>query len=291
MTEHPAILFDPVDRKNLTKISYNLLRLYVAGVLYRLSSGVIHTRHSLANGGFTLVELAIVITIIGLLIGGILKGSEMIDNAGIKATVQQVQGYRAAYATFRDVYANAPGDMPDATSRLPNCNATNNCFNGNGDGIVGQMTNNFSHDDQSVSVTLPQVETSMFWKHLADANLITGVDGAADPAKPVWSNTHPAAKFNGGFHVMSANETGDNEASGMFFVLRLNPTGDPNPGPNNQAVLTSTQAEMIDRKFDDGIGRSGSIHSDDGGNRCTAATTGTYYNKSDKACLMIFMFN
>jgi len=240
--------------------------------------------------GFTLVELAIVITIIGLLIGGILKGSEMIDNAGIKATMQQVQSYRAAYTNFKDVYGTMPGDMPNATSRLPDCNVGNFCYNGNGDGYLGAVTANFSHDDQSNTVNYPQVETSMFWKHLADANMITGISPSADPTKPAWASTHPAAKYNGGFHVMAANETGDNQASGLYFVLRVAPSGDPNAGTNGLEVLNSTQAQSIDSKFDDGNARTGSIRVDDGGNRCSAASIGTYYNKSDKACLMIFNF-
>ncbi|MDE1153996.1 MAG: prepilin-type N-terminal cleavage/methylation domain-containing protein [Micavibrio sp.] len=256
-----------------------------------MSANPIYTRHHSLNCGFTLVELAIVMTIIGLLIGGILKGQELINNAGIKATVQQVQGYRAAYETFHDIYNSIPGDMVNATSRIPNCTAANNCYNGNGDGMVGMMTDNFSHDDQSATTALPQLETTMFWKHLADANLISGINISADPLKPAWGETHPAAKFNGGFHTLLTNETGDNAASGMYFMLHLTAAGDPNPGPNNPAVLTSVQAQSIDIKFDDGNGKTGTIHVDDGGNRCTAATTGVYYNRTDKACLMIFNLN
>ena len=60
--------------------------------------------------GFTLVEIAIVMVIIGLLIGGILKGQEMINNAKVKRVVKQADEMRAAVMTFYDKYGQYPGD-------------------------------------------------------------------------------------------------------------------------------------------------------------------------------------
>ena len=75
------------------------------------------------EGGFTLVELAIVMIIIGLLIGGILKGQELINNARVSSSVTQIKGAEAAINTFRDKYAALPGDIANAAARLPNCGA------------------------------------------------------------------------------------------------------------------------------------------------------------------------
>ena len=90
--------------------------------------------------GFTLVELAIVMTIIGLLIGGILKGQELIENARVTATIAQVKSYEAATSTFRDRFDALPGDMPSASTRIAGCNT--NCNPGTaagqgGNSIVG----------------------------------------------------------------------------------------------------------------------------------------------------------
>ena len=55
-----------------------------------------------SQSGFTLVELAIVLMIIGLLIGGILRGQELMENARVTSTIQQTKAYDGATTTFRD---------------------------------------------------------------------------------------------------------------------------------------------------------------------------------------------
>lgn len=62
--------------------------------------------------GFTLVELAIVMTIIGLLIGGVIKGQQLMENAKVSAFIKQTSGYEAALQGFRDIYNYPPGDWP-----------------------------------------------------------------------------------------------------------------------------------------------------------------------------------
>ena len=52
--------------------------------------------------GFTLVEIAIVLVIIGLLLGAILKGQEMITQARIKNVINDFNGISAAYASYQD---------------------------------------------------------------------------------------------------------------------------------------------------------------------------------------------
>ena len=64
-----------------------------------------------SQAGFTLVELAIVMIIIGLLIAGVLKGQELIGNARVTSTVAQIKAIDAATSTFKDTYAALPGDM------------------------------------------------------------------------------------------------------------------------------------------------------------------------------------
>ena len=80
--------------------------------------------------GFTLVEIAIVLVIIGLLIGGVLKGQAMIQNAKVKRVVKSADEVRAAFYTFYDKYGAYPGDENLAASPPSDTN------NGNGDGLI-----------------------------------------------------------------------------------------------------------------------------------------------------------
>lgn len=80
--------------------------------------------------GFTLVEIAIVLVIIGLLIGGVLKGQSMIQNAKVKRVVKSADELRAAVYTFYDKYGAYPGDENLASS------PPNDTNNGNGLGTI-----------------------------------------------------------------------------------------------------------------------------------------------------------
>ena len=68
------------------------------------------------QSGFTLVEIAIVLVIIGLLLGGVLKGQEMIENSRIKSVVADMRGVSAAFTGYFDRYRALPGDELNATA-------------------------------------------------------------------------------------------------------------------------------------------------------------------------------
>ena len=68
------------------------------------------------QSGFTLVEIAIVLVIIGLLLGGILKGQELINSARVRNLADTHSGIQAAYFGFRDRYRQVPGDMLPAAA-------------------------------------------------------------------------------------------------------------------------------------------------------------------------------
>lgn len=64
------------------------------------------------KSAFTLIELSIVLVIIGLIIGGILTGQDLINAATIRAQVSQISEFTTAVNTFKVKYNYLPGDMP-----------------------------------------------------------------------------------------------------------------------------------------------------------------------------------
>src|ERR1700737_3718296 len=90
------------------------------------------------ESGFTLIEIAIVLVIIGLLLGGVLKGQELITGARVRNFIQQQDGVKAAYFGFLDRYRALPGDYSNAVGTITG--VTGGCgVGGNGDGN-GQIT-------------------------------------------------------------------------------------------------------------------------------------------------------
>ncbi len=66
------------------------------------------------QSGFTLVEIAIVLVVIGLLLGGILKGQQLINSARVRNMADQNSGVQTAYFGFIDRFRQIPGDMAPA---------------------------------------------------------------------------------------------------------------------------------------------------------------------------------
>lgn len=86
-----------------------------------------------AQRGFTLVEIAIVLVIIGLLLGGVLKGQGLIDSARVKNIIQQSNALSAAVNAYQDKFNALPGDDILGTVHVPH-----SAGNGNGDGQIGE---------------------------------------------------------------------------------------------------------------------------------------------------------
>ena len=126
--------------------------------------------------GFTLVEIAIVLVIIGLLLGGILKGQEMITQAKIKNVVADFSGISAAYHGYQDRYRAIPGDDPNA-GRWTNAPAA---IAGSGNGIV-TGTYNFACPAIAVAAT---PESCLWWDHLRRAGFVSG-NGAQQPLNAI----------------------------------------------------------------------------------------------------------
>jgi prepilin-type N-terminal cleavage/methylation domain-containing protein len=118
--------------------------------------------------GFTLVEIAIVLVIIGLLLGGILKGQEMITQAKIKNVIADFSGVSAAYHGYQDRYRAIPGDDPNVGTRWSAPVAT-----GSGNGVVTGTYNATC----PTPLVVGSPESCHFWDHLRRAGFVSGTGG------------------------------------------------------------------------------------------------------------------
>jgi len=121
------------------------------------------------QAGFTLVEIAIVMVIIGLLLGGVLKGQEIITNAKARNIENEFNGVTAAIYSYQDRYRAYPGDDRTA-DRWTNANVSAANERGNGK-IEGEFDSITDTD-----------ESRLLWQHLRNARLIAG--GTTDVTQP-----------------------------------------------------------------------------------------------------------
>lgn len=217
--------------------------------------------------GFTLVELAIVMVIIGLLIGGILKGQELINNAQITATVSQIKGLDAALNTFQGKYNALPGDMLTPSTRIPNCTAAPCSSAGNGNGSYANLV--------SAAPALGN-EGVVAFSQLAAADLISGVNPTINSLS--FGNSLPAVSAGGGMWLGASSATGGGPAGittligNKSYVILNGDTGAPS---TTSGALSPSAVAQIDRKLDDGLPRSGSTQA-----ACNAGETGNTYQES-----------
>ena len=175
------------------------------------------------QSGFTLVEIAIVLVIIGLLLGGVLKGQELITQAKIKNVANDLNGMTAAIYAYQDRYKRLPGDDPGAT-RWP---LTATLPTGVGNNVV---TGNYSS-------TTNTDESRLFWAELRLAGFIAGAtDTLANAA---------AQPINAAGGIVGA------QSSGLGLAGLIVCTG------SQPAKI----AQAIDSQFDDGNATTGNVRS------------------------------
>jgi prepilin-type N-terminal cleavage/methylation domain-containing protein len=183
--------------------------------------------------GFTLVEIAIVLVIIGLLLGGILKGQEMITQAKIKNVIADFSGISAAYHGYQDRYRKVPGDDPCAggTVTVGNCGTVTGRWtgasSGDGNGVVAGKYNSTDATDES----------RLWWDHLRRAGFVSGV-----------GDLQPFNALTGQIGVQTGNSTNTGSALGGFSGLII-----------CSANLPDKIAIAADTQMDDGVPNSGNV--------------------------------
>ena len=202
--------------------------------------------------GFTLVEIAIVLVIIGLLLGGILKGQELITSARVRNIADQNSGIQAAYFGFIDRYRQIPGDMTLASAKQAIGNQMP-------DSAVDSTTPGNGRIDQG-----DFKEASNVWAQLAAAQFIQGAykGGATDATSYMQTDIAPINAFNG--YVLLGRSADYQDANGSATV-RL--------GLVIGAHIPVNVMRELDVKIDDGLPQTGVLR--------VTKTSGTDYSTVD----------
>ena len=237
--------------------------------------------------GFTLVELAVVMIIIGLLIGGVLKGQELIKSAKVTSSISQIKGVDAAVSTFQDIYAALPGDLIGAENRLPGCAAADVCSAGAADGNGNGLVEGAALAAGTTFEATADTEAQAFFVQLAKADLLSGVVEGAD----IFGGNYPSSPIGGGLLASSvdavanlpANDTAPTDFRSGLYLLHTGSATD-----NTVPIMNALTLERMDRKIDDGVPTTGSVYALGAG--CLAAAADEVYsvNQPGLDCLAAF---
>ena len=184
------------------------------------------------QSGFTLVEIAIVLVIIGLLLGGILKGQELINSAKGNNLINLVRGLQTQVYAYQDRFKQQPGDDARADTNITGATKATSATLGNGliEGFMFPPTSDVTG------------ETALIWQHLRLANLATGPTATSDAAY------YPLHALNGRMGINTAT-------AGQLEIIGMATGG-------TQICLQGLPgafAKRLDAALDDGVSDAGAV--------------------------------
>lgn len=210
--------------------------------------------------GFTLIELAIVLVIIGLLLGGVLKGQELINSAKVKNMAADFKNTQVYIYGYQDKFRALPGDDAHADTHVGGTNATGTL----GNGVINGAWDSTTKTDES----------ALFWQHVRLAGLAPGPTDTSD------GNYFPTNADGGRIGVSSVVTSGiPSGMTGAYVIC--------------SAAILGKYAKQLDVALDDGETSTGSFRAyasvGSGGTAKWAISNGTSADISDSgtynACL------
>jgi prepilin-type N-terminal cleavage/methylation domain-containing protein len=198
------------------------------------------------QSGFTLVEIAIVLVIIGLLLGGILKGQELINSAKVKSLANDFRTIPTYIYAYQDKFKSLPGDDANIAGHLGGTAAQATTPAGKqGNGVIEGNWWSGTQTDESY----------LFWQHVRLSNLAPGPTNAADP------NYWPSNAMGGKIGINSASAAAA-QITGMTGTYQICSTG-----------ILGKFVKQLDIQMDDGDTATGSM-------RATSNVTSTAFTQT-----------
>ena len=216
--------------------------------------GPLTIRSKNRQGGFTLIEIAIVLVIIGLLLGGVLKGQELINTARVRALNNTVDGITAAWFSFQDRYRGFPGDYSQAAVNLPGVTTA----------AAANVGNGLVDTDE---------ERAFVWTHLQSAGYITGSFNGSAVAVDAYRCSLATCPDNGFGSGMNLSYTTESKGA---------------PAANAHELITGSGIPVevlaeLDRKVDDGRPLTGAMQLGDGATAGWTSTESGVCQRTDAA--------
>lgn len=258
--------------------------------------------------GFTLVEMAIVLVIIGTIVGTIMIAQNIIVTSRLQTVVTDANAYIAAAVNFKQTYQALPGDFPTAASMwgtdsngCTTGGGTSGTCNGNGSGLISNPI--------LVPASSSVGETFLFWQHLNLAGMttqaVTNAPGSGGSYDSIIGVNVPVGSIKGsGFSVYGVGTASSdpNLFNGVFYGNALFfgashaiVSGAIDYSYTRDGILTPDQAQSIDTKIDDGAPATGKILSFAPGStatpNCTVLTSSVYYYNvgTSNLCSLVFV--
>lgn len=233
--------------------------------------------------GFTLIELSIVLVIIGLIVGGVLVGRDLIQSSEIRAQIKQIEEFKTAVNTFKTKYGYLPGDMPPTQASQLGFFTFTGTYAGKTylkfiNATWGSLRFGFGDNSGDIDAGGSGGEQDAFWQHLSEAKMINGTYGGSvslgNYLQPSTS-TLAAGYPTGGipinypatpqewdiFRPQSKLKATDNHVIVDANLLETKLKTFSTSPLLNYFMLSATanQVAIIDNKLDDGIPNNGAI--------------------------------
>jgi prepilin-type N-terminal cleavage/methylation domain-containing protein len=233
--------------------------------------------------GFTLIELAIVILIIGLITGGIISGQFLVSQASLRSVINDVNQIKSAVNNFYLQYNALPGDLKNASSYW-------STSNGNGNGYIDGTYNACGNP-----------ESLLAWRHLTLSESYPGnfTGTSSTPCAIIGTNIAGSKIKGGSYHLWSTPTLSGkifNSFSGNFIHLGSYTTSD---NSIMGAILLPSDGRDLDAKIDDGKANKGTVLASDGNGTTTGNCSARWNNNggadynlnytSGNSCRLFFM--